>query len=65
MELLSALEAGGLLSRDDGAGIIDTALAALERTDTQTPHPAFRMARRALDAQLKVWQRARPDAASG
>jgi hypothetical protein len=61
MELLSKLEERGLISRDDGAGIIDSALAALERADAQTPHPAFRMARRALDAQMKVWQRDRPE----
>ena len=61
MELLAKLEERGLMSRDDGAGIIDSALAALERTDVQTPHPAFRMARRVLDAQMKVWQRDRPE----
>ena len=60
MELLSKLEERGLLSRDDGVGIIDSALAALERTDAQTPHPAFRVARRMLDGQLEVWQRDRP-----
>ena len=60
MEMLSKLEERGVLSRDDGAGIIDAALAALERTETKTPHPAFRVARRMLDEQLKLWQRDRP-----
>lgn len=60
MELLSKLEEKGLLSRDEGAGIIDAALAGLERTAAQYPDAPLRKARQMLDRQLTVWQRDRP-----
>lgn len=61
MELLSKLTERGFLSHDEGASIIDAALAALEATDGQTPHPTFRLARVVLDGQLAGWQRQRPE----
>jgi hypothetical protein len=59
-EVLAALEARGILSHEEVANVMDSALAGLERTDAQTPHPAFRQGRIALDAQLAWWQRQRP-----
>jgi hypothetical protein len=60
MQLMAKLEAQGHLSRDDGAGVLDATLSALERSYEKTPHEAIRIARRVLDAQLKLWQRDRP-----
>jgi hypothetical protein len=59
MELLTTLKEQELISHDEAASVIDRTLAALERTDAATPHPAFRMARQALDRQLALWQRQR------
>lgn len=67
LELLSKLEERGLLTREDGAAVIDAALSGLERTAAQHPNAPLRMARQVLDHQLLLWRqdRSAPPSASG
>lgn len=61
LELMSKLEERGILSRNDGAAIIDAALTGLERTAVDQSTEALALARKALDHQLKLWQQDRPE----
>jgi hypothetical protein len=60
METLNKLEERGVLDRNECASILDAAIAGLERTEENTPHEAFRLARHMLDRQLQLWQKERP-----
>lgn len=64
VEMLLQFERKGLITHDEGAGIIDAALAGIEILDVGS-HRSFRMARTLLDGQLASWQRHRPTGASG
>jgi hypothetical protein len=59
MELLTTFKEQVLISHDEAASVLDRNFAALERTDASTSHPAFRLARQALDRQLALWQEQR------
>lgn len=58
LEMLVQFEKKGLITHDEGASIMDAALAGLESTGD--PHRSFRMARTLLDGQIAGWQKHRP-----
>ena len=59
-EMLLHFERKGLVSHDEGASIIEAALAGVESLDADRPHRSFQMARTLLDGQLVAWRRQRP-----
>jgi hypothetical protein len=48
------------VSHDEGASIIEVALAGVESLDADRPNRSFQMARTLLDGQLVAWRRQRP-----
>lgn len=56
-ELLVQFERKGLITHEEGSGIIEAALSGVERMEARTPHRAFQMARTLLEAQTAAWQR--------
>ena len=58
LEMLLQFEKKGLITHDEGADIMDAALAGLEGAGDA--HRAFRMARTLLDGQIAGWQKHRP-----
>ena len=58
IEMLLQFEKKGLITHEEGANIIDAALAGIENLGSD--HRSFRMARTLLDGQIAGWQRHRP-----